>query len=53
MQNQFSYYFDGVRHTSTELEFLRSLVRNCEDPQGVIEGILESKARFDDSAGDN
>lgn len=47
MQNQFSYYFDGVRHTETDIEFLRSLVRNSDDPQSIIDGILESKERYD------
>ncbi|MCG6228705.1 hypothetical protein [Vibrio furnissii] len=50
---EFSYYFKGVRCTNTDLEFLQSLVENEHDPQGVIDGILESKARFDESVGDN
>lgn len=50
MQNQFSYYFDGVRYTETDIEFLRLLVRNSDDPQSIIDGILESKARFDESS---
>lgn len=47
---EFSYYFNGVRHTETEIEFLRELTKNCEDPQSIIDGILESKAQFDESS---
>lgn len=48
MQRQFSYYFDGVRYTNTELTFLRSLVRGADDPQAVIDGIIESERRFNE-----
>jgi hypothetical protein len=47
MQNQFSYYFDGVRHTETDIEFLHELTKDCEDSSSVINGILESKERYD------
>ncbi|MBY8037801.1 hypothetical protein KW477_07350 [Vibrio fluvialis] len=49
MKNEFNYYFNGVRQTRTDLEFLHLLTENCEDQQFVIDGILESKARFDES----
>lgn len=47
MNNEFNYYFDGVRQTSTDLEFLIELTSGCDEPQAVIDGILESKERFD------
>ncbi|EKO3443699.1 hypothetical protein NTH42_003073 [Vibrio fluvialis] len=47
--NEFNYHFNGVRRTSVDIDFLNELTKNCEDPQGVIDGILESKARFDES----
>ncbi len=47
--SDFNYYFNGVRHTCVDVDFLNDLTENCEDPQGVIDGILESKARFDES----
>ncbi|EKO3908162.1 hypothetical protein GTU35_001203 [Vibrio fluvialis] len=49
MKNEFNYYFNGVRHTSVDADFLKELTKNCEDPKSVIDGILESKARFDES----
>lgn len=44
---EFIYYFNGVMHTETEIEFLRELTKDCEDPDSVINGILESKERYD------
>lgn len=52
MKNEFNYYFNGVRHTSVDVDFLNDLTKSCEDQQGVIDGILESKARFDESVYD-
>ncbi|MGR3221783.1 hypothetical protein ABMX95_01735 [Vibrio vulnificus] len=46
MQSQFSYYYDGVRYTDTNIAFLRSLTHKSEDQQSVIDGILESERRF-------
>jgi len=53
MQSQFNYYFDGVRYTNTELTFLRSLVRDADDPQAVIDGIIESERRFNEEESNN
>ena len=44
----FSYYFNGVRHTETDLDFLTELTKDCENQQETIEGILASKAAFDE-----
>lgn len=48
MNHKFSYYFDGVRQTRTDIEFLQELTRNCKNQQDVIDGILESEARFNE-----
>lgn len=45
---KFSYYFGGVRHTDTGIEFLQELTKECEDPQAVIDGIIESERRFNE-----
>lgn len=45
MSNEFSYYFNGVRQTRTDVEFLQELTRDCENQQDVIHDILESKKR--------
>ncbi|BAC94929.1 hypothetical protein [Vibrio vulnificus] len=45
---EFSYYFEGVRYTNTKLSFLISLAANSDDPKSVIDGILESKERYDE-----
>ncbi|WPC72908.1 hypothetical protein [Vibrio porteresiae] len=47
MSVPFSYYFNGVRQTSTEEAFLINLTKDCEDPEAVMEGILESKKRYE------
>lgn len=45
--NQFSYYFEGVRQTRTDDEYLRQLASNCDNHEDIVNGIKESKARFD------
>lgn len=44
----FSYYFNNERQTSTDLDFLTELTKDCENQQEVIDGIIASKAAFDE-----
>lgn len=53
MNREFSYYFDGVRYTKTELSFLQDLTKDCDDPQSVIDGIIESKEHFETEQNNN
>ena len=46
---EFSYYFNNERQTSTDFDFLTELTKDCENQQEVIEGILASKAAFDEA----
>lgn len=48
--NEFNYYFNCVRHTETDLDFLIELTKDLDNSEEVIEGILESKKRFDEAA---
>lgn len=47
MNNEFSYYFNGVRQTRTDIEFLKELAFGLDNAEYIINGILESKSRFD------
>lgn len=47
---EFNYYFNSVRHTETDLDFLAELTKDLDNSEEVIEGILESKKRFDEAA---
>lgn len=46
MSGEFSYYFNGVRQTRTDIEFLQQLTTKSENQQDVIDGILESERRY-------
>lgn len=46
--NEFSYYFNGVRHTETDLDFLTQLTKDLDNSAEVVEGIIESKKRWDE-----
>lgn len=47
---EFNYYFDSVRHTETDLNFLIELTKGLDNSDEVIEGTIESKKRFDEAA---
>ena len=42
----FSYYFEGVRYTETDLQFLKELTSNYENSDEIIEGVLKSKEDY-------
>lgn len=46
--NEFNYYFNGVRHTETDLDFLIELTKDLDNSAEVIDGILASKLRWDE-----
>lgn len=46
--NEFNYYFNGARHTDTDLDFLIELTKDLDNSNEIIEGILESKRRWDE-----
>ncbi len=48
MQSQFSYYYEGVRYTNTNQAFLLQLTKGSDDPQSIIDGIIESERRFNE-----
>ncbi|EGQ7958026.1 hypothetical protein LFR94_004503 [Vibrio vulnificus] len=48
LNTEFSYYFEGVRYTNTELSFLVSLAANADDAKSVIDGILKSEERYNE-----
>lgn len=50
---KFIYYFDGVRYTETDIDFLRELSKDCENQKEVINGILESERRFNEEQSNN
>ena len=41
---EFNYYFEGVRHTSAEEQYLADLTAGYENAQEIIEGVLNSYA---------
>lgn len=43
---EFNYY-KGVRHTRPDREYLEALITDEEDNEEVINGIMQSKADFD------
>lgn len=49
--NEFCYYYSGVRQTSVDESYLQELVQCEENGQDIIQGILESKARWDKEKG--
>lgn len=46
--NEFNYYFDGVRHTEIDLDFLSELTKGYDNADEIITGIIDSKKRWDD-----
>ena len=49
--NEFNYYFNGVRHTETDLDFLVELTKKEDNAEEIIQGIIDSKKRWDEEKG--
>ncbi|HDG1726541.1 hypothetical protein [Vibrio cholerae] len=47
MNNEFSFYFNYQRITNCDPEYLKTLYKDVENGDEIIEGILRDKERFD------